>query len=286
MLLHSQIWLRTLQAQPNMSNINPLLNRDPKLNPYRKALALFLSRFYWDLSFSSWSSRRKLMHYKNRFAGEKAVILCNGPSLLQVDFEGLAASGVYTFGLNKINLLFPKVAFRPSCIVAVNKFVIEQNFEFYQNTEIPLFLDSKASRMGLLPRKNVHFVHSANMPGEFARDCSLSVFQGYTVTFVAMQLAFHMGFKHVALVGCDHNFSRAGVENATVKAEEKDLDHFDPEYFSGAMKWQLPDLFQSEVSYKLAYDFYKYSERTLSNCTQGGYLDVLPRMPLEKFLRI
>ncbi|WP_277882134.1 hypothetical protein [Oculatella sp. FACHB-28] len=39
--------------------------------------------------------------------------------------------GTYTFGLNKINLLFEYSEFRPSCIVSVNSFVVEQNAEFY-----------------------------------------------------------------------------------------------------------------------------------------------------------
>ena len=34
--------------------------------------------------------------------------------------------GVFTIGLNKINLLFEYSKFRPSCIVAVNKFVIDR----------------------------------------------------------------------------------------------------------------------------------------------------------------
>ena len=73
-------------------------------NPYLKAAGLLRERVLWDINFQSWSSRARLKGIKGSYRGKKAVILCNGPSLLQVNFEMLADSGVYTFGLNKIKI--------------------------------------------------------------------------------------------------------------------------------------------------------------------------------------
>src|SRR5690606_11638113 len=148
---------------------------------------------WWDLRPESWLSRRELKRLANRHAGEKAVILCNGPSLNRVSLDRLKTT--YTFGLNKINLLFDRTSFRPSCIVCVNELVLEQNASFYRSTDIPLFLDSSGRRF--VPRRpNVVYLHSYGQP-KFARDCSISIYQGATVTFVAMQLAYHMGFGEV-----------------------------------------------------------------------------------------
>jgi hypothetical protein len=260
-------------------------DRKSVLNPYKRSAANLVSRFLWDLRPDSWRSRRRIAALQGSQRQAKAVILCNGPSLLQVDFEKLIAADVYTFGLNKINLLFPKTPFRPSSIVAVNELVLEQNAEFFNTTELPLFLDSSALKRGVNSRENCHFLHATNMRGEFARDCSISIFQGYTVTYVAMQLAFHMGFTKVALVGCDHYFNSSGQANATVKAGESDPDHFDPKYFSGGMKWQLPDIFQSEIAYRLALNHYEAAGRRLVNSTEGGHLELMPRVSLDDFLR-
>lgn len=254
------------------------------INPYRHAAGLVLqlaSRIAWDLRIESWVSRRKIKSLKDRYQGEKAVIVCNGPSLLKSDLSLL--KGTFTFGLNKINLLFDKSDFRPSCVVAVNRLVIEQNAEFFNSTDIPVFLDSNGMRC-VRPRKCITYLHSYNQP-KFARDCSMSIYQGATVTFVAMQLAYHMGFKDVALIGCDHTFAEKGLANKTVVSGEKDNSHFDPNYFSGGMKWQLPDLFQSELAYKLARDVYESSGRSLVNATVGGQLAIFPRQSLSDFLR-
>lgn len=265
-----------------MSNYdNPILKQNPDLNPYRYAAYEIWNRLRWDLHPESWRSRRTLQNLKDKYKGEKAVIVCNGPSLLKSDLSLL--KNIYTFGLNKIYLLFEQSDFRPSCIVAVNHFVIEQGAEFYNRTELPLFLDS--SGLGLIkPRQNVTFVPRSSQV-KFAKDCSFSIHVGATVTFVAMQLAFHMGFQEVALIGCDHNFATKGIANTTVVAEGQDENHFAPNYFSGGVKWQLPDLIASENYYALARNVYELEGRKLYNATEGGYLDILLRISLHKFIK-
>lgn len=260
---------------------NPLRQLRPTLNPYRLGAGFMLQRLKWDLNLQSWRSRRVLRGWRDRFPNGKAVVLCNGPSLLKVDFELLQRQGVFCFGLNKINLLFDKTSFRPNCVVSVNRLVLEQNAAFYNETDLPLFLDSHAAGL-VTGRANVAFMHSNPYP-VFARDCSVSLFQGFTVTFVALQLAFHMGFREVALVGADHTFATKGAPNKTVVSGEKDESHFDPNYFAGGAKWQLPDLFQSEVAYTMARDLYSAYGGRVVNSTVGGELEVFERNDLASF---
>jgi hypothetical protein len=263
----------------NMAEIDPVTAKRLRINPYLMGAEMASRRFLWDLNYKSWISRHRLKRMKDSVRG-KAVILCNGPSLLNVDFNLLA--GVATYGLNKVNLLFEKTLFRPSCIVAVNRLVLEQNREFYNRTKLPLFLDSDAAGIIRL-RANVTFIHSW-FGARFARDCSMSVPQGNTVTYVALQLAFHMGYRDVALVGCDHNFAVRGPANMEVKSGSSDASHFDPNYFSGGMKWQLPDLPASEYHYALAGRFYSAFGGRVVNATTGGRLEVFPRMELGEWL--
>lgn len=261
---------------------NPLFLQLDCVNPYREAAHLVLNRMRWDLHPAAWKSRSKLTRIRNEHDGKSAVILCNGPSLLKTDLSLL--EGTFTFGLNKINLLFESHPFRPSSIVSVNPHVIEQNLPFFNSTDIPLFVDSRAvTELGLHFRENVHALHSARIR-RFARDCSWSLYQGHTVTFVALQLAFHMGFSRVALVGCDHYFSTPGPANALVESRSDDPNHFHPDYFGKGMKWQLPDLFESEVAYTMAKNMYAAFNREVVNCTSGGALEIFRRDSLADFL--
>lgn len=260
---------------------DPLVRTRPTINPYRRALSLLLSRLRWDMNLEAWKSRKLVREWRDRYLGQKAVILCNGPSLLKTDLALL--KDTFCFGLNKINLLFETSDFRPSCIVAVNPYVIEQNAPFYNETSLPLFLDSVgACRKLIKSRGNIAFIHSG--PQGFARDCSISINQGHTVTYVALQLAFHMGFRNVAIVGADHNFATKGPANKLIIAGDRDENHFDPRYFAGGVPWNLPDLLQSEVAYTHARDVFAAFGGRIVNATEGGKLETFERICLKDFL--
>lgn len=259
---------------------NPILMANKSINPYRFAASMLIDRIKWDFSGFAKDSRRKLHNYRDKYINKKAIIICNGPSLNKVDLSLL--KDTYAFGLNKIDLIFNRTEFRPSFIVSVNSHVISQNCDFYNTTDIPLFIDSKSCKI-VNKRSNVTFLHSVPVK-TFARDCSISINQGGTVTFVALQLAFHMGFSQVGLIGCDHYFKDKGLSNSLVASAKEDENHFDKNYFSNGQLWQLPDLPQSEYSYHMANDFYNANGRKIYNCTDGGYLEIFERMSLSDFL--
>lgn len=253
------------------------------INPYFLGLSLIYHRLLWDFHPYSWISRSRVKALQNRYRNQKAVILCNGPSLNKVNFDELSKHNIYTFGLNKINLLFSNTEFRPSAIIAVNPYVIEQNQKFYNNTRIRLFLDSRAHK-NIILRKNVIFLHSKKIKSNFALNCAISVNQGYTVTYVAMQIAYHMGFSYIALVGCDHTFSSVGFANERIKSGSIDPDHFSQKYFYNGQVWQYPDLPGSEFHYRLAKNIFERHKRKIVNCTTEGKLEIFERKSLHKFL--
>ncbi|WP_159950347.1 6-hydroxymethylpterin diphosphokinase MptE-like protein [Polaribacter septentrionalilitoris] len=254
-----------------------------KLDIYRMSLGFIKNKLKWDLTKEARQSKKELSALKDKYKGKKLVLLCNGPSLNHVDFDELKKSNVFTIGLNKINLLFDSTDYRPDLIVSVNKLVIEQNQLFFNNTNILTILDSSAKGK-IKKRKNVNFIHSLPFQLKFAADVTGSVCQGYTVTYVALQIAYHLGFEKVALVGCDHNFATKGSSNMTVTSGKVDPNHFSSKYFSDGAKWQLPDLLGSEMHYKMAKEYYEANDREIVNCTSGGKLEIYRRMQLRDFL--
>jgi hypothetical protein len=92
---------------------------------------------------SRWSnSSVRLKQMENIHAGERAFIIGNGPSLRQTDMSLLRNE--FTFGLNRIYLLFPELGFSTSCLVAVNDLVIEQCASEIQNLSLPKYLTWRA----------------------------------------------------------------------------------------------------------------------------------------------
>lgn len=254
----------------------------PKLDPYRYAARILLNRVKWDITPFSHIHRKRMLELKNSQLEKKAVILCNGPSLLKENLE-IIPRNVFTVGLNKINLLFDERKFRVDCIIASNIHVIRQNANFFNDTAIQLFLESQAAQKRIIKhRNNVLFFHSTLMPG-FAEDCSYSINPQHTVTNVALQILFHLGVRKVAIIGADHNFAVSGTANALVHTTEDDLSHFSPDYFKNE-EWQLPDLIESEVGYLRAKHRYERAGGEVVNATQGGRLEIFRRETLETFI--
>ena len=96
-----------------------------------------------------------------------------------------------------------------------------------------------------------------------------------------MQLAFHMGFKQVILIGVDHSFATQGKPNTTVVSGGDDPNHFNPDYFGKGFRWQLPDLDTSEVAYTMAREAYKSAGREIIDATVDGKLTVFPKVNFE-----
>jgi hypothetical protein len=224
-----------------------------------------------------WSeSRRSLGTYQNKHQGQRCFIIGNGPSLRQTDLSKL--KGEFTFGLNRIYLLFPELGFSTSYLVSVNDLVLEQCATEMQTLSLPRFVTWRARRW-FHPDRGLTFLDT-DFTGEetFAPNCLGRVFEGYTVTYVALQLAFHMGFKEAILIGVDHNFQTQGPANQAVVSQGDDPNHFAPNYFGKGFKWQLPDLAGSERAYFLARQAYTQAGRRVLDATVGGKLTIFDKV--------
>jgi len=112
----------------------------------------------------------------------------------------------------------------------------------------------------------------------FSSEATRRLFEGHTVTFVALQLAFFMGFTDVILIGVDHNFETKGQPNLVITAEGDDPNHFTPGYFGKGFRWQLPDLEGSERAYWLAKAAFEAASRQVRDATVGGKLSIFPKV--------
>ena len=132
--------------------------------------------------------------------------------------------------------------------------------------------------------KNVNvptFLHTTYTGLKFSHDVSGRVWEGATVTNVCLQLAFHMGFETVILIGVDHSFAAKGKPNMTVVSDGDDQSHFDPSYFGKGFRWQLPDLDTSEQGYWMAKQAYDAAGRLVVDATIDGHLQVFPKVAYE-----
>ncbi len=221
-------------------------------------------------------SARKLGKVARLHSGQRCFIIGNGPSLRQTDLSKLR--GEITFGLNRIYLLFPELGFTTTYLVGVNDLVLEQCAADIQNLPMPKFLTWRARLWFHIDPQLTYLDTDFTGPEDFCSRITGRFFEGFTVTYVALQLAFQMGFNEVILVGVDHNFVTQGTANQAIVSEGDDPNHFAPNYFGKGFKWQLPDLPGSERAYKMARDAYSQAGRHVLDSTIGGKLEVFPKV--------
>jgi hypothetical protein len=233
------------------------------------------------LSADARANRSYIERFKNKHAGQRCVIIGNGPSLRNTDLSLLRNE--FTFGLNRIYLLFDELGFQTTFHVVVNQLVVEQCSADFRGIKAPLFTTTPSQRF-LEGSAGTAYLRSLAGP-RFFKDVTRGIWEGATVTYVAMQLAYHMGFTEVILVGIDHRFAVQGPAHQVVESVGPDDSHFDPNYFGKGFKWQLPDLATSEQAYRLANNVFQRNDRRIVDATVAGALTVFPKMSLERALR-
>ncbi len=229
-------------------------------------------------------SIRRLAEYQDIHRGQRCFIIGNGPSLKNTDMTRL--KGEFTFGMNRIYLMFPELGFTTTYYACINTMVIEQCAQDIRALPIPRFLSWRSHNLVAgedLPGKmgDLIFLHTTYSGPGFTKDARRRLWEGATVTYITLQLAYFMGFEKVILIGVDHNYPTKGKPNTTVVSQGDDPNHFNANYFGKGFKWQLPDLDTSEKGYSLARSAYEADGRQVIDATVGGKLTVFPKVEYD-----
>jgi len=224
------------------------------------------------------ASIQRLKGYHNIHTGKRCFIIGNGPSLKQMDLSLL--KNEFTFGMNRLYMAFPEMGFSTSYFVSMNDLVAEQCARDFEKLTMPKFFSWRA-RKWITPDEQTQFIYSTYTGPGFSTDITGRVWESATVTYVALQLAYYMGFSTVVLIGVDHNFVTQGKPNSTVVSQGDDPNHFNPHYFGKGFRWQLPDLETSELGYQLARDAYSADGRQILDATQGGKLTIFKKVDYQ-----
>lgn len=226
----------------------------------------------------------RLAQLKNRFANQPMLVVGNGPSLNSTPLDEFV--GVPAIGMNKIDLLFPRVKWRPSLIMCMNRHVMAQHQDRYAGMDIPVIISwqSRWFMSSQNRRRAIFFLNLDN--NSFSTDITRGIGISGTVTYAALQFAFYMGADPVILLGTDHSFAVTGPANKLVVSRGDDQNHFDPNYFGKGIKWNLPDLEESERGYIKACEVFEAHGRSVLDATVGGKLRLFEKIAIGDAIRI
>ena len=251
-------------------------------------------KFLFDSSLRSYPKR--LEKIRNKHKGKRCFIMGNGPSLNNTPLDLL--SDDYVWGVNRVNLLFDRISWRPKFYTAIDTVVVPDNrkeiaglISSLQETIFFFPLDFRLR--GILPSaENVYWYKEAPIDesiapyGYFSVDPVKFVRSSRTVTIAALQLAVFLGFDPIYLIGCDTDYRRKNVfverrdksGSVMVGTANNDTDHFTGQYFGKGKLYNPPSPERMIFNYEQAKRVTDKLGVNVYNATIGGKLEVFPRV--------
>lgn len=219
-------------------------------------------------------AKKKLASYHDIHKGERCFLIANGPSLKKIDLRLLQKET--TIGMNRIYMLFDETFQTTYCSV-INELVIDEFHQDIAKLPCDIFVSWKKRQLFTCREAGYFYVYQS-LEDKFSTDLTEGIYGGGTVTYASLQLAYYMGFSEVIIIGLDHNFVDKGLPNKTEVRTEDDKNHFHPDYFPKGMKWQLPDLYRSELAYEKARLAFEADGRKILDATIGGQCDIFEKV--------
>lgn len=233
------------------------------------------------------ADRGALKKFRDLHRGQRCFIIGNGPSLTLEDLERL--QGEYTFASNKIYTVFDKISWKPTYYVVSDNDITPEMYEQskYFADEVKAKFFPANFRGGCSgENKNAWFYNyvgcdtTGKIPPEFSTDISKYLVEGFSVAYVAMQIAAYMGFKEIYLVGIDFSWSiykdcQGNIyENGEAKHRFYEENHEEDEI-------SIPNVELMENAYRQALAYCDAHEIKIFNATRGGKLNVFQRVDLD-----
>ena len=221
-----------------------------------------------------------LKQMKGKYAGKRCFIVCTGPSLTIEDLELL--KNEYVFGMNSTSMIIDKTSWRPDFYGIQDSAVFERLKDAIVRPEngrvfAPLAFKNRYNT----PDEWVYFPTCSSYNlfecyrlkkyfARFSSDSYLRVYNGFSISYSLVQIAYYLGFDEIYLLGADCSYSTSGK------------NHF-------AEHGHVPDNFDiSTLRLITIYGYLKkYSEKygfKVYNATRGGMLEVFDRVKLENIL--
>lgn len=237
---------------------------------------------------------KRLLSYRDRYAGQRCFLIGNGPSLRMEDLEKL--NGEVSFACNIIYKVFDKVSWRPtyhfiSDVVAVHAINGEGMLD--KVLERPLFSNKdvyeKIKRIRY-PGEQVIYLNRINQQNYRVSRNPLAYYvpAQATVMTLMIEMAVYMGFQEIYLLGvdCTNTFTAGHFEKSYTG---KSVDEYNLEWVRKKTNRPNLTLFELGEERRLrSLDAYRklreYADRKqvkIYNATRGGALEVFERVDFD-----
>lgn len=284
-----------------MNNINSVINKAKYILSEEGMLIFFdrlirvsivkMRRFFNDNS----ENIQKWKNSKNKFIGNRAFLIGNGPSLNRTPLYLL--KNEYTMGFNRFNLMFERLDWVPNfycniddrvlmdMIQEINDSICKQCHYIFIPDIHPYNINFKKKINNF---ENIFWLYLEKLP--FSQNlpyCGINK----TVASVGLQILAYLGFNPIYLIGMDleykdHISVKKNNPRNWTSTSDNDPNHFDPRYFGKGRKYHHPRLKETFKRLKEGKLFFDNLNIFIYNATIGGKLEIFPRKKFKSLFSI
>lgn len=223
---------------------------------------------------------------KDKYSGETCFLIGNGPSLSPEDLTVLHNNNIKTFASNRIYNTYDETPWRTDFLVSEDEYVLEEIQDCINEMEceykfIPIHLKWYKN----INIKNAYYFNQSFYKNgdvkKFSDNISEDIVCRGTVITTCAQIAIHMGFKRMYLVGVDHNFSRMTDKDGNLIINNDVKDHYGVEKNADE---NTKGIFNVDNATQAFMDLKEFAEARgveIYNATRGGKLEVFPRVDFD-----
>jgi len=259
------------------------------IHPIRSIIARSQTFILKHYKYTKHGRYMKKIH--NNHLGECCFVIGNGPSLTAQDLTILHEKGIDTFAVNRIFKIFPQTPWRPTYYVntdavmirdiqdEINSLPVKDKFmplqdKFYLGTNI----------------KGAHYIFCNDLREKdqadgFGLDCTEQVNRRGTVTIDCIQLAMHMGYRNIYLLGVDHNFDKVITESGEVVIDPSVKNYFVEGYDDDVANEVVHDLGTTTKAYMDVRRFCDSHGVKVYNATRTTKLTVFEQVDFDEVIK-
>ncbi|MBC2776036.1 hypothetical protein [Parasphingopyxis marina] len=228
-------------------------------------------------------SSPRLHAMKDKFAGETAWLIGNGPSVRIEDLDRL--EGRLCFAFNRFYLAYGDTRLRPQFTISGDRQMIED------------FGDEMLERSGgtlcfaqdeppELTGDYCWLRQVIGFPSLFSKNAAARVTPGGSSVYVAMQVAYWLGIRNFYVYGADFTFAfdRNSKTGDSMRTATGDGNHFIKNYRSGK-PWCPPAILNIMTSFLAARALIEGEGGFIRNATRGGALETFDRIDFDDALK-
>lgn len=231
--------------------------------------------------FSLVGDSNTIDNMRNIHIDDKILIVANGPSLKDVDwkkYEGhikIICNGFYKRAEELgIDYNYYVIEDREQAEIRANDINKLDNCVKLCAVSNAYVLNRGWTYFNVPYRRSMTNYFSEDLYPQFSRDFASVVHLGSSVIYIMLQLAFHLGSKHVDIVGLDHDYGELPklFSPGKLLITEKNIDlvrkcHFDQSYYNVGDVIGVPFVERQDVAFSYANEVFNRFNREIVNRT-------------------